>query len=376
MPGNEQSEAGNNTKRIALDSNIDTIAGLTAVIQQGFEKIENNREVIQKGFENIENRMTASENKFDKMINALKQEQTAKNNEHDLRFNHIEGQQTRIWDYIRLNNSVSDSFRSDLRKEIALAEKNLVLRGLNNDPTEQQVKDILAIVKCNEFEKIKLLKGRNKAKGMGIVTFKDNAEQNKVLFGPGSLKKDIPSGITLAQDVPERYRQKYIEFSKEARNTRTVTNSDAKERIYFNDIELVFALKGANGRTQKIDSYTPDSSCPAIGTDSTISCLEPGAPALRTVLMNVLPPNTDKDTLKANIIELVGADGAQIESVTVEKRSGFIVCSSPESAFKILNVLVIQKTGVTTNNVFLAGRKVKNRAVAVPGPNQVMMDQS
>ena len=62
--------------------------------------------------------------------------------------------------------------------------------------------------------------------------------------------------------------------------------------------------------------------------------------------------------------------------MNVEKRSGFIVCSSPESAFKILNVLIIQKTGVTTNNVFLAGRKVKNKAVAAPGPNQVMMDQS
>merc|ERR1712015_244600 len=148
---------------------------------------------------------------------------------------------------------------------------------------------------------------------MGIVTFKDNAERNKVLFGPGSPKKGIPSGITLARDIPERYRQKYIEFSKEARNMRTVTHGDAKERIYFNDIELVYAMKGENGRIQKINSFTPDSSCPAIGTDSTISCLEPGALALRTVLMNILPPNMDKDILKANILELVGADGAQIE---------------------------------------------------------------
>merc|ERR1712015_44989 len=154
---------------------------------------------------------------------------------------------------------------------------------------------------------------------MGIVTFKDNAERNKVLFGPGSPKKGIPSGITLARDVPERYRQKYTEFSKEARNNRTVTNGVAQERIYFNDIELVFALKGANGRTQKIDSYTPDSSCPAIGTNSTIACLEPGAPALCTILMNALLPNT-KDILKANIIELIGVDGDHIESVNVEKR--------------------------------------------------------
>ena len=138
MPETGQSEAGNNnTKRVAMDSNIDTIAGLAAMMHQGFDRIETSGEVIQRGFDNLESRMTASENKFDKMINAMKQEQTTKDNEHEARFSQIEGQQTRMWDYIRHNNPVSDSFRSELRKEIAIAEKNLVLRGLNNDPTEQ-----------------------------------------------------------------------------------------------------------------------------------------------------------------------------------------------------------------------------------------------
>ena len=115
MPENGQSESSNNnSKRAAMDPDIDSIAGLATMMRQGFERIETRGEDIQRGFDNLESRITASEYKFDKMINAMKQEQTTKDNEHEARFSQIEGNQTRIWDYIQHHNSVSDGFRSKL----------------------------------------------------------------------------------------------------------------------------------------------------------------------------------------------------------------------------------------------------------------------
>ena len=201
------------------------------------------------------------------------------------------------------------------------------------------------------------------------MTFKDSVDRNRVLFGPGTLKKNIPPGITLARDIPETYRKKYSEFSKDARYMRTLTHGNTIDKIYFNDIELVYTIRDENNRTQIVDSFTPDSTRPGLGTESTISHLEPGAAVLRTVLMSSLPPNTDSDVLKGNIHGLVGTDAAQIESVTVEKRSAFILCSSPVTASSIFKILATQKSGASTNNVYLAGRKADKPVTAAPISN-------
>ena len=247
-----------------------------------------------------------------------------------------------------------------------------MLKGLNPDPTEQQVKDILALLECTQFESIKLLKSRNKtAKSLGIVTFKDNVERNKVLFGPGSLKKKIPTGITLARDMPEIYRKKFLEFTADTRNMRKVSQGKMIDRIFFNDIELTYIIRDRSNNSQKLGSFIPDSTCPGLGMENTnpIKQLEPGAAELRTILMNGLPENTNNNALKDDIGRLIGSDVAQIESVTVDKRSAFVLCNSTEDARKIFKVLSAQKIGVTTSNVFLAGYKEDKTLKSAPISN-------
>ena len=342
----------------------ETLTNLSDLIKKMDRKQDRMENALEEGFkkskEDFELRITSSEKKVQSMIDNLKEEQVEINAENSKKFECLDCQVSKLWDHVKLNNRESESFRKDLRNQNHEAEKRLILKGLSPNATDQQVKDILAILECTQYENIKLVKSRNKkAKGLGVVTFKDNGERNKVLFRPGNLKKKILAGITLARDMPEIYRKKYIEFTTHARSMRQVSKGKTMDRIFFNDIELRYIIRDKSNNSQKMGSFIPDSTCPGLDWENTnpIKQLEPGADELRTILMNGLPENTSDGALLDDIGKLISTDVTQITSVTVDKKSVLVLCSTPEAASKIFRVLSVQKSGASTTNVFLAGHK-------------------